>query len=249
MTASLVASTSTIEQGVLNVKASKSWSAALAGLAILGATALPALGQVQPRPGVPGAPRVATAPSQAAPPASAGTSIAVIDLQEVFKQNVRFNQAREDIKRQTEALKTQMLTEQKKLQGMVEELKDFKPGTPEYKQREEQIAHLDSNVRVQLQLQNKGLREQEAKLYYHAYEEVLGAVENFALKNGIALVIRFSADEIDRNDPQSIMMGLNRHVVYQRNLNITDYIIAEINRGVPAPGPTANKGPVIPRAR
>jgi Skp family chaperone for outer membrane proteins len=235
--ASLVASTKTIQQGVLQVKALNFWSALLAAVTILSSGAMPAWAQNTLRPGVQGsAPRVATAPAAAtAPPASAsaGTSVAVIDLQEVFKQHIMFNRERNNIKKDTDALKAKMLAEQKKLQGMVEELKEFKNGTPEYKQREEQIAHVDSQVRVQLQLESKTLRESEAKLYYRAYEEVLAAVEQFAVRNGISLVIRFSADEIDRNNPESIMMGLNRHVVYQRNLNITKFVIEDINRGVP----------------
>jgi hypothetical protein len=134
-----------------------------------------------------------------------------------------------------------MRGEQKKLQGMLEELKEFKPGTPEYKQREENIAHLSSSADVQLKLEGKNLRDAEAKLYYQAYEEVLATVERFAVNHGIALVIRFSADEIDRNNPESIMMGLNRHVVYQRGLNITGHIIAAINQGVP-PDPVGPAG-------
>lgn len=217
-------------------------AATLAGLFVLGASTLPAFGQAGGRPLAPGAAPVAAAP--AARPAPSGTSVAVIDLQEVFKQNLRFKAAMEDIKRDTEALNAQMRGEQKKLQTMVEDLKAFKPGTADYKQREEEIAHVDSEVRVKLQLQRKDLRDREAKMYYHAYNEVIANVEQFAERYGIALVIRFNAEEIDPTNPESIMMGLNRHVVFQRSLNITDAIIQQMNQGV---APTANRtAPVIP---
>lgn len=243
----MVASTYTMQQGVLNVKTLKCWPAALAGLC-LSFVAIPALAQAPIRPAAPGG---AVAPA-ASTPRPAGTSVAVIDLQEVFKQNVRFKQALEDIKKDTEALNAETRGEQKKLQKMVEELKDFKPGTPDYRTREEEIAHIESNVRVTLGLKRKDLRDKEAKLHYHAYEEVLAAVEEFSERYGISLVIRFNAEEMDPSNPESIMMGLNRHVVYQRNLNITDAIIAKINQG--APPVVDNRGkagpaPVIPAPR
>jgi Skp family chaperone for outer membrane proteins len=183
--------------------------------------------------------------------------VAVIDLQEVFKNHARLKMAMEDIKKDTEALNARMRAEQKKLEKMVLELKELRPGTIDYKTREDEIAHVDSNVRVQLQLERKGLREREVKLYFNAYEEVVGAVERFAQDNGIALVIRFNAEEIDPSNPESIMAGLNRHVVYQRNLNITEFVLAEINAGVKPrpvdpgvsglpPDRTGNK-PLIPR--
>ncbi|HTN77165.1 MAG TPA: OmpH family outer membrane protein [Pirellulaceae bacterium] len=228
------------------MKALKCWTAVLAGLSVLSAAALPAWGQNPVRPAVPAA-APAMAPAASAP-RPAGTSVAVIDLQEVFKQNLRFKAAMEDIKKDTEALNGTMRGEQQKLQKMVEALRDMRPGSPEYKQREEEIAHVDSEVRVKLQLQRKELREREAKLYFHAYEEVLATVGEFAERYGIALVIRFNAEEIDASNPESIMMGLNRHVVYQRKLNITDAIIAEINKhaGVADGGGTR---PAIPQPR
>jgi Skp family chaperone for outer membrane proteins len=232
-----------MQQGVLNVRILSCRTALLAALTIWCASALPAWGQGPARPVAPARP--------------AGTSVAVIDLQEVFKNHARLKMAMEDIKKDTEALNARMRAEQKKLEKMVLELKELRPGTIDYKTREEEIAHVDSNVRVQLQLERKGLREREVKLYFNAYEEVVGAVERFAQDNGIALVIRFNAEEIDPSNPESIMAGLNRHVVYQRNLNITEFVLAEINAGVKPrpvdpgvsglpPDRTGNK-PLIPR--
>ena len=64
---------------------------------------------------------------------------------------------------------------------------------------------------------------------------MIGAVDSFAKRNGIALVIQFSADKIDPANPQSIMRGVNRAVVYQHQLNITDFVIEIVNAGTPKP--------------
>lgn len=177
--------------------------------------------------------------------------MAVIDLQEVFDRHVRFKAAMDNINKDTEQLNAQFRNDQKELQKMMEQLKAFKPGSPEYKRQEEATAQFESNLRVQAQLQRKEVAERQAKQLYQTYEEVLGAVQSFAERNGIALVIQFSADEIDPANPQSIMRGVNRAVVYQRNLNITEYVIEMVNAGTKpagATGPVSNR-PSVPGLR
>jgi outer membrane protein len=173
----------------------------------------------------------------AARPAPAGTSVAVIDLQDVFDKHRRFKAAMDNINKETEQLSAQFRNDQKELQKMMEKLKELKPGTPDYKRQEEAAAQFESNLRVQAQLQRKEVAERQAKQLYNTYVEVLGAVESFSKRNGIALVIQFSADEIEPSNPQSIMRGVNRAVVYQERLNITDFIIEMVNQGTPEPAP------------
>lgn len=236
--ASPVVALTQTQQGVLTVNLRKCLSASLAALTVVGAAALPAWGQT--RPAAPGA----AAPVAAAAPAAAGTTVVVIDLQEVFEKHVRFKAAMDNINRDTEQLNAQFRNQQKELQTMMEKLKDLKPGTPEYKRQEEDTAQFESNLRVQAQLQRKEIAERQAKQLYQTYEEVAAAVQSFSDRNGIGLVLQFTADEIDPANPQSIMRGVNRPVVYQRNLNITKFIIDAVNAGTP---PAQPSGPISAR--
>lgn len=217
--------------------------AATVAASVIGFAALPAWAQgqapIRPAP-VGGVAPIRPAAPVASAPAGAGTSVAVIDLQEVFDRHLRFKAAMDNINKDTEQLNAQFRNEQKELQKMMEKLKDLKPGSPEYKRQEEATAQYESNLRVQAQLQRKEVAERQAKQLYQTYEEVLGAVQSFADRNGIALVIQFSADEIEQSNPQSIMRGVNRAVVYQRNLNITEFVIEILNAGTKPPAPQNN---------
>lgn len=224
-------------------------AATVAVVAALSAAALPAWAQVAPIRQAPAGGVAPAAPRAAA--AAPGTSVAVIDLQEVFDRHLRFKAAMDNINKDTEQLNAQFRNDQKELQKMMEKLKELKPGSPDYKRQEEATAQFESNLRVQAQLQRKEVGERQAKQLYQTYEEVLAAVQSFADRNGISLVIQFSADEIEPANPQSIMRGVNRAVVYQRNLNITEYIIEIVNAGtkppVPVTGGTGVSGrPSIP---
>jgi Skp family chaperone for outer membrane proteins len=232
-----VALTKTKQQGVLTMRIHRFGAAVVAALVIVGAAVLPAAAQGIRPAGAGGLPPV-TAAAPAPRPAAAGTSVAVIDLQEVFDNHRRFKMAMDAINKETEQLNAQFRTEQKELQKMMEKLKELKPGTPDYKRQEEAAAQFESNLRVQAQLQRKEVAERQAKQLYQTYEEVLAAVKSFSNRNGIALVIQFSADEIEPANPQSIMRGVNRAVVYQHQLNITEFIIEIVNQGTaPEPKP------------
>jgi hypothetical protein len=43
--------------------------------------------------------------------------------------------------------------------------------------------------------------------------------------------MRYSGEPIDPEDRASILQGVNRALVYHRNLDITDEIIDRVNRG------------------
>jgi hypothetical protein len=103
---------------------------------------------------------------------------------------------------------------------------------------------LDSNKR------QKDFMEREAKVYFNVYREVEAAVADFSARNRIGLVLRYSAEDMDPTKRDSIMQGINRIVIYQNRLNITDIILDTLNRGTPAAAPsTATPGvaPPIPR--
>ena len=84
-------------------------------------------------------------------------------------------------------------------------------------------------------------------------------VKTFAERNGINLVLRFNKlDDMKEEDRASVLQGVNRAVVFQQRLDITELILGKLNGGpvVPAttpggPGPAGQNakgpGPVVPR--
>jgi hypothetical protein len=108
-------------------------------------------------------------------------------------------------------------------------------------------------MRVEQQLeaakQQKEFMEREARAYFTAYKEVEAAVQEFAVRNRINLVLRYSGEDMDPTKRESIMQGINRFVVYQDRLNITEMVLDMVNRGTPtgemAKGQT--RPPIPPR--
>jgi len=181
---------------------------------------------------------------------TSGTAVAVIDVPYIFKNHLRFKQQIEDIKKDIDAYKDVVTQQQTQLRTETEKLNQFKPGTPEYKTVEENIARMRVNFQLDSAKRQKEFMEQEAKIYFNVYKEIEAAVADFAVRNRIALVLRYSAEDMDPAKRESIMQGINRMVIYQNRLNITDLILDTLNRGTPqmSPGtPVASpQGPIAP---
>ena len=220
---------------------------------------IPALAFAQAgAPGVgpgPGAvrPPAGPAPGMAAPAAAAPatapratTQIVVIDIAKIFKGHHRFNQQMADIKKDIEDFDGYVKNETNKLKAMGEALQSYRAGSLEYKTKEEEAARLTSDLQVKVGLKKKDLLESEARVYFNVYRDLEQKVAIFAQQNQIMMVLRFNSDEMKEDDRNSVLQGVNRAVVYYHpNLDVTQHLLVELNRGVPPyVPPTAAGAPV-----
>ena len=166
-------------------------------------------------------------------PRPSGTSVAVIDLGEVFKNHPRLKTQLDGMKAQIDSYESFVRQEQKKIQSLAERLKTLKPGTPDYAATEKQYATLQADLQVQVRQKSREFLEQEAQIRYQAYQEIQRHVATFCQKYGIQLVIRFNRVAIDPSKPQEVQMGLNRPIVYQNSLDITNHIVQSLSSSAP----------------
>lgn len=175
-------------------------------------------------------------------------STAVIDLTYIFKNHTRFMTMSEGMKRDIETAENELKKKRDSFTARSQQmLGQFKKGTIEYQQAEEQLAKEASDIQLEVSIQKKKFLEQEAKIYYTVYQEVLDAVKRYSESQGVSLVLRFTGDPIDPNNPEEVLRDLNKQVVwYHRAIDITPVILEYVNRsggGAPPPPPTVNPGP------
>lgn len=223
------------QQGVLNVKCSFAWAVLAAGtLQFLSATA-PLLAQA-PATGRAVMP-VAQRPS--------GTNVAVIDISLVFEKYPKFQAQMQALKGEVETFEKSLRDEQAKMAKLRDDLQGYQPGSPQYKAKEEEMAKMGSSVQVDMALRRKEFLEKEARVYFDAYNEVYAVVAELADRHDIKLVLRFNSEEMKPEDRSSVLQGVNRAVVFQRNLNITGLVIKELGGSMEAPAaqqPTGASG-------
>ncbi|MDA1048972.1 MAG: OmpH family outer membrane protein [Planctomycetota bacterium] len=175
----------------------------------------------------------ANAQGQAGAPRAGGTNVAVIDVGYIFKNAARFKQSMDDIKNDDEKFKQEILAKQEAMQAGVQNLQKIPKGSPEYQILEEQLAGDQTKLRLDMARKQKDRIEQEAKVYFNAYRELEDHINRFATTYGIDIVLRFNAEDMDPSQPESVLNGINRFVVYQRDLDITVPILDQMNRNTP----------------
>ena len=184
---------------------------------------------------VPGQP-----PQPQARPAAPMTHVAVIDVGYIFKNHVRFKQKMDRMKDEVMAAENSLKAERDRINGLMEQIKGFNVGTPEYKKLEAEIAKGQGDFNVTAQLQKKEFMDREAKVYLEVYTEIEKAVSQFARQHGIAVVHRFDGDPVDSSDRNRILGNITRPIVYHDpQVDITPDILRMLNASSVAGAPAA----------
>ena len=197
-----------------------------------------------------------SAPAQvAATPTSAGANaarygLAVVDISYIFKHHKAFEANMKGMKQDVDGAESQLKQERQAIAKMQERLEALKPGTPDYKQLDEQVAKAKAAFNVKASQQRKEFLDREARIYYDTYLAVNDAVKYYAQRHNLGLVVRFNGDPTDPNRREDVLRAINRPVVYQNAIDITPDVLQELNRSASASG-TVNRNPTAgaaPRA-
>ncbi|MCA8993411.1 MAG: OmpH family outer membrane protein [Planctomycetaceae bacterium] len=168
-------------------------------------------------------------PGQA--PAAKPHQVALIDLAHIFQNYEKF-------KDQTQGLQTAAQNAQAKAVQMGEDLKakqtalqSLTPGSPDYSALESQLFEAQGKLQAFQQVEQREIVRKQAELYKQIYMDVQKATSEYARYYNYTLVLRFNrADATESTNPQQILQGLNRQVVfYQTNDDITDQILDYLN--------------------
>jgi Skp family chaperone for outer membrane proteins len=151
--------------------------------------------------------------------------VAVLDVAKVFEANAVFNQRMDAIKAEAQSFKAEMEQEQAALQQKAEKLKDYKPGAPEFNSLQAQLEQETAALRTRAQQTNTDLLNREARIYYETYTKMQETVAAIAGQYNITLIIRFDSRPIDPDNRAEVIQGVNRNIVYQKQLDLTSMVV------------------------
>jgi Skp family chaperone for outer membrane proteins len=176
----------------------------------------------------PGQPAVR--PVTQAPSAQPASHVAVIDVGYIFKNHASFKVAMDRMKDEVLAAENSLKAERDRINGLMEQLKGFNVGTPEYRKLEGEVAKAQGDFNVTAQLQKKDFMDREAQVYLQVYGQIERAVAQFARENGIAVVHRFDGEPVDNSDRNRILGSITKPIVYfDQQVDITPDILRMLN--------------------
>jgi Skp family chaperone for outer membrane proteins len=155
--------------------------------------------------------------------------VAVLDVAKVFQKHTLFNARMEQLKQEVDQFDVAMKKQADALRAEMEALKgQWEPGTENFKAGQADIARKDADMKIKANQKRQDVLDKEAQLYLQTYKEIQGLVQELATQYGITLVLRYDSSEIDPNDRPSVIKGVNRPVIFQRNLDLTNLVIPRV---------------------
>lgn len=180
-----------------------------------------------------------TAAAQAEPP----HKIALIDMGRVFKEYKKIQTLKEDWKAEFDTNEEQAKRMTTQIQQVIEQMKEFKQGSPEYVRLEKQQTDLSAKLQAFKTTAQRDLLRKEAELLKTVYLETMDVIEKFAENFGYTLVMRFNSDTFEGEDMQKMQLVMNRVIVYHRpEDDLTDGVIKYLNRQFDRGQPKAASG-------
>jgi outer membrane protein len=178
------------------------------------------------------------------------SNIAVLDVSYVFKNLPRFKAFMEQMQADVAAAENDVKKEREALKHEIDQLEQFRSGTPDYKEREAQLTRRRAELATRIELQKRDFLQRESKIYNTIYEEMMQEVEYYAANNGVAMVLRFNGDPVDTQKPEDVLRRINQPIIwYPRDRDITPIILEKLaNRGGGA-NPAASTQPLIASRR
>ena len=160
-----------------------------------------------------------------------GQDVAVVDVQHIFKNHYWFDQQMNILRKQVKQSQADLIRKRQEIQDMESKLEDFRPGTPEYRDLERKITVAKADFTVQTKLQQNTFLEEEAKIYYRVYTEIVDAVAAFARQNKVSIVLRYTRNEdISPANPASIKQWIANPVIFQNKIDITERIVQSLQQ-------------------
>lgn len=158
--------------------------------------------------------------------------VGLIDMGQVFKNYKKFEVLRSDLKAEFEAQEAKAKEMAQHAQELQQKMKQLKEGSPQYSAAEKELATASAEFESFRRSVQRDLLKREGQMYHQIYTEVSDVVRLYAEHFKYTLVMRFSRDELDPENPQQVIQGIGaRQVVYFRDEDdITEPVIDYLNR-------------------
>lgn len=155
--------------------------------------------------------------------------IAVVDLAKVFDNHKRLTDKREEVRRDAQSAQDSLKALVEAGKKLQEELKIHKAGSADHTRIQKELQEKAAAIQKFQKEQVQELQKTEAEIYQDAYKQVVEEIQRIAEARGLRLVLRYQQDNTDSKDPKKLIESLNRQVLYEKGLDITDDVVQAVN--------------------
>ncbi|MCA9138986.1 MAG: OmpH family outer membrane protein [Planctomycetales bacterium] len=162
---------------------------------------------------------------------SAPHRVAVVDVAFIFKNHPGIKAQVAKVEGELKAYDAELKQKREQLKNTAAKLKTLTPGSPDYAALEEQLASMDSKLRLDMARKRKELADAEAKIYFDNYQQIAAGVKFLANHYKINLVLRYNSEEMDQAEGESVIRGVMKNIVYHdASLDMTPGVMQYLDK-------------------
>jgi Skp family chaperone for outer membrane proteins len=156
--------------------------------------------------------------------------VAVVNTERIFKTYQPLLDKLAPIKEAAQELEKNVQVRNVELETAVNKLRNAEPGSPEAQRLQQQAGKLQGELQQYIQQERGELQKREAAIFIEFYKGLEEEVRKYAKGKGIKLVIRQQESSLEENQQlQQIINSLNRGIIFEDGLDITDDIVKALD--------------------
>ncbi len=155
--------------------------------------------------------------------------VAVLNVDRVFKAYAPLQERMAPIVSRARELDKSGQLKQIELEERQRELSRMPPAHPKFVEASSIVARLQAELRVFTERERRNLQKEELEVRTTVYREMEGVVQELCQTRKIKLVLRQHVGSPTSETTEEVVAWLNRPVIFDDNLDITDDVIAAMN--------------------
>jgi Skp family chaperone for outer membrane proteins len=170
--------------------------------------------------------------------AADSTPIAILNMDRVLRTHQPLLDQMKPLQDEEKKLQETVQVRQAEIETVAAQLQKTPQGSPEFLRLQMQAVKLQNELRQYAATEQQALQKKQLAVLVAFHRTLEDEVTKYAKDKGIKLVLRQQDNSLDDNQPLAeILKSLNRGIIYQDGLDITD----EILRALSARAAAANR--------
>jgi Skp family chaperone for outer membrane proteins len=156
--------------------------------------------------------------------------VALLNMDKVVKTYKPFQDKLVPLKESAQDFEKKVQLRQIELETVVTQLRKAPPGSQEAQRLQQQAMKLQTEMQQFVAKEREGLQKREALALLELHRQVEEELKKYCKDKGIKIVIRQQDTSLDDNQPPAeIIKALNRGIIYEDGLDITDDILKALD--------------------
>ena len=152
--------------------------------------------------------------------------IALVNVDRILASYKPLLEKLEPLKTAAKELDAAVHVRQGELEKVGGQLRGAQPGSPDQQRLQLQFVKLQTELQQFIANEQQAQHKRQAAVYLSFFRQLDSEISKYAKAHGVKLVLRQYETSLDEGQPmQDILKALNRTILYQEDLDITDAIL------------------------